>query len=298
MNVIKIAWWNTHLSPPIANPPQLPDADRAIALDTIISLATDFDIVVLGEVSSNDLLWLEPYIGADGWRMIDATKGHTRNRFNIGVICKIETCSILSTELLTAGIGGGNFKIAVHIKALFAPSLIIDLLAVHWSSRQTRDEDSHDRTHFGAALRNSIDAITREGTGHVIAIGDFNDEPFDLSVTKYLRATRDVRFVAKHATLLYNPFWKNLACRVGYERTGKLSEPIGTYFSKGGDLSSWQVFDHILFSRAFLGDTEWHLEESGTGVIRSEKLVSALESSKSKLDHLPIYCTISKKDDT
>lgn len=295
MTSLKIAWWNTRLSPPVPNPSQLNQTDKDLALKTILSLVDEFDVVVLGEVSSDDLRWLENYLHSDIWHMADLTKGQTKNRFNIGAISRIERCSILSTELLTAKIGGDNFKIAAHIKFLHKDTLIVDLLAVHWSSRLTRGADSHDRTHFGSSLRNSIDAIAREGAGFVIALGDFNDEPFDLSMTKYLRATRDVRFVIKNPSLLYNPFWKRLSCRLGYDPDGGPSEPTGTYFHKGDDLNNWHVFDQILLPRAFLGGTAWHLEENETGVMRPEDLVLALESNISKLDHLPIYCTLSER---
>ncbi|EHJ98805.1 endonuclease/exonuclease/phosphatase family protein [Agrobacterium tumefaciens] len=292
---IGIAWWNTHLSPPVPKAVPLHEDDRSLALETILQLALDNDVVALGEVSTSELTWLRDYLPSEIYSVADLTQGATRNRFNIGLIFKRDNCQLLDFELLTDRVGGQSFKIAAHLNLLFDDSLQMNVLAVHWSSRLTKGEADPDRTHFGNSLRRRIEEIRKDENPHIVVLGDFNDEPFDTPVTKYLRATRDAGFLKEHPDLLYNPFWKSITCRVGYSRTGGMSEPTGTYFLSGDGLHKWRVYDQMLFSSSFLGGSEWHLEEAETGVLRPPKLVSALTGRNSKLDHLPIFCKISRE---
>ncbi len=293
---LRIAWWNTRLSPPIASTKAaLKGEDREIAFETISWLLSIFDIVALGEVSTQDIADLEQFTRSNRLEFLDLTRTSTRHRFNIAVIYDRERCVLARKELLTDSVGLDTHKIGAHTRFLIDDELILDLFTVHWTSRITKQEETPDRTHFGTSLKRKVDAAKEESFGHAIVLGDFNDEPFNTSMTKYLGATRDAHFAKKKPTLLYNPFWKSLSCRIGYGRAGEVPEPTGTYYLGGDSIHRWRVFDQMFFSNAFIGQSDWHLIEEETGVLRTSKLMEALQDRGCKLDHLPIYCTISKE---
>jgi hypothetical protein len=74
-----------------------------------------------------------------------------------------------------------------------------------------------------------------EEAGHpypyIIIPGDFNDEPFDNSLSKKLMASRDRILVGKDNRYFYNPYWRHL----GEEHPLSLNGPadsrsfLGTY---------------------------------------------------------------------
>ncbi len=59
------------------------------------------------------------------------------------------------------------------------------------------------------------------------------------------------------------------------------------YFHKNGKITRWRTFDQIIFSSAFLGHTEWHLNEDLTGILDIEKDLKIF-------DHFPVYGVIEK----
>lgn len=292
-NTLKIAWWNTRLTPPASAAKALTGADRALALEVILTLCAEHQIIALGEVSPGDLEWVHDNLPHDLFAITDLTKSNS-SLFNMGFIHRKQECELISFQFLTDNVTAKKIKIAAHVQFLCGETFLLDLLAVHWPSRLTHAQNSSVRSHFGHSLRKAVNRVRAEGRGHVIALGDFNDEPFDESMTDFLEASRDSDFVRRYPALLYNPFWKRIVCGVGYERSLPLNGPTGTYFFKGHPVHRWRVIDQMLFTSEFLGKSDWHLVEAETGVLRPEKLVAALQTVRSKLDHLPIFCTLSK----
>ncbi|CAM1359249.1 Endonuclease/Exonuclease/phosphatase family protein [Tenacibaculum sediminilitoris] len=107
---------------------------------------------------------------------------------------------------------------------------IVYVLVNHWPSRREGEKQTEDNRIKAAELtRGVIDDIKKEDdTSKFIVMGDFNDNPHDKSVEKYLMSND-----------LYNPM-KELHER-GFGTT--------THYKK------WHLFDQIMFSKVFF-DTE------------------------------------------
>lgn len=103
-------------------------------------------------------------------------------------------------------------------------------LAAHWPSRRGGAEASaHRRRAAGAEMRRIVDSVRQaDPTVCIVAMGDFNDDPVDASLTECLRARATLP--APGSGDLYNPF-----CAL--YRAGR-----GTLVYRG----EWNLFDQIV----------------------------------------------------
>jgi hypothetical protein len=83
----------------------------------------------------------------------------------------------------------------------------------------------------------------------IVAMGDFNDEPFDESVQTYARATRERGDVqrAQTAVRFYNLAWRYME-QAGQDQRGSPKRLHGTLYFQGNG----HVFDQMLVSRGLL----------------------------------------------
>lgn len=292
---VRIAWWNTHLQPPHGKP--LAGTDRTLAFQCLHSLVATHDFVCLGEVDSKVINQIRNELSDDDRvTVVDfSSNKETRNVFNIAVIFDKYKFEINQSRHIIRYINDANYKIALHCNITHRTGDVFDFFIVHWTSRNRLPDDASVRTHFGDRLRASIDEVAKVGSGNIIALGDFNDEPFNASIMNYLRGCRDASHAAGSDGILYNPFWKSISCSIGYDRFKANYEPTGSYLYKRDKLHKWRVFDQMLFSKQFIGQGPWDLIEEETFVLRYPELMSRMAHSDSKLDHLPITAALVRK---
>lgn len=105
----------------------------------------------------------------------------------------------------------------------------------------------------------------------VIAMGDFNDDPFDRSMTINARGTREREDVVNaRSARLYNLSWRYLSQTI-QDRTGKNRTVFGTlYFGGNGN-----IFDQILVSKGVLKTTApLRCDEDSAGIDAIPDMVS------------------------
>ena len=155
------------------------------------------------------------------------------------------------------------------------------VLANHWPSRRISNSEplriglsDHCRQIVNVKLKISYTNLSKaDGSANLpeysilykqwnrplLVVGDFNDEPFNVSASEYLEVTRSKDQVTKKPRLprksnltsissymslkpdLYNPSWSLLVNQTG---------PAGTTFWSG----NWYLLDHIMVSRGLLGN--------------------------------------------
>ena len=129
-----------------------------------------------------------------------------------------------------------------------------DLVALcnHWPSRSGGAHESRGyRMTAGETLSYWHQRIWEERGNHIpiIAMGDFNDDPFDESLQAHARAIRERGDVerAQTAVRFYNLAWRYLE-QQGQDRNGNPKLLHGTlYFNGNGN-----VFDQLLVSKGLL----------------------------------------------
>ncbi len=109
-------------------------------------------------------------------------------------------------------------------------------MVIHWPSRRGGSEASaFKRIAVGEQMRRMADSVLRQNPAtKIVAMGDFNDDPIDRSLTEALGARGDVRQLC--AGDLYNPFVDLF--KAGY----------GTLAYNG----AWNLFDNIVVTENLL----------------------------------------------
>ncbi len=141
----------------------------------------------------------------------------------------------------------------------------------------------------GSIKSPSYSTLLRQWNHPVIIMGDFNDEPFNVSTSKYLEATRSKRKVQSKPRLpkksnlksissymsltprIFNPAWPLLSNNNG---------PAGTTYW-GGD---WYLLDHIMISRGLLdNNSKIQYDENSLKIFSQKKIPNISGDSDIKM---------------
>lgn len=295
---IGIAWWNTGLSPTKAMGRATSEELGAAAAVLVALAQMGAHFIVLGEVASEDVTNLHNHcVGIlPGYQFVDSTSKAGRSRFDTCIVFRPDLVSVTNQTDIVERVEDSYIRIGQHFELIAkAQGEPVHLIASHWASRLYEASDSPGRYRLAEKLRDKVNALLRaEQDAYVVLLGDYNDEPFDTCITETLRATRDRDLVIAKRELLYNPFWRHLSSYEHADANYQASDK-GTYFHKGGSVTRWRTFDHMMFSRAFLGSEGWHLDEHATRVVNLPSYTAIVEARQNVFDHLPIYCRVNRR---
>lgn len=289
--MIKLFWWNTSLSH--KNKQNLSDKDKLIVFQTIKNLIETYliDVFILAEIRNDDIKDIYDNCDLKGYSINYDFSKVGKTQFDICAILK-DTIKLRDKKIIHASKLNKTYKVGIRFDLFLSDNTLIHLFASHWPSQL--QPDSIEKRKFNAySLRNHIDLIFndyRKKTDcepYIILMGDFNDEPYEESISYLLQSSRDDRLVEEKKDLFFNPFWKNLSRQNN-------DEHIGTCYYNSGDLTKWKTFDQIMYSHAFLKSRNWKYLNIDDRIFINKELMDLILNTKSKLDHLPIYGIILK----
>lgn len=162
---------------------------------------------------------------------------------DVALLYKKSDFSVLSTEAIEVSLPASVSQFATTRDILLVKGTykneVLYVFVNHWPSRSGGVAATTQKREFAATiLRESIENIlTEEANANIIALGDFNDEPFNKSINEVLLVKNQ-----KPATLdnaLYN-------CAIPLVEAGK-----GSYFFD----SDWQLLDQAIVSGSLLDDS-------------------------------------------
>jgi predicted extracellular nuclease len=135
------------------------------------------------------------------------------------------------------------------------------LIGNHWPSRTTGQYESEPyRMTAGETLSYWVERIQQElsGDAPIIVLGDFNDEPFNRSITEYALSVNDSRRVINGK----NPYLLNLMWPI-------LASGKGSHIYDG----QWNMLDQIMVSRGIVsGKSGW--KQHGDAQIEATAIMS------------------------
>ncbi|NXZ86278.1 endonuclease/exonuclease/phosphatase family protein [Serratia fonticola] len=294
---ITLCWWNTSLSPH-SQENKATDEHKAYVLLTLSRLLYEksVDVMCLCEVSPEDILFISEVITGADYKIYNGAVRDGRKKFDLCVIYRSSILEFTEASIVRKPYFNGYMHAAqkVHFSILETNEPLV-LFLVHWSSRLHDYEDSPKKSELGMLLRQAIDDCSDVlKIKKIIVIGDFNEEPFNKSITDHLHASRDIVLVKKQPKLLYNPFWRHLVYSQLHPNTESSKSHGGTYYYKNDQVSKWKTFDQMMFSSDFINGSSWFLNEKETIVYSDEGFINYVNSSKSKFDHLPIISVIER----
>jgi len=295
---VSFVWWNTSLSHRGKSLVSGPHKEYVVQkINFLIREGVQF--IALGEVSNHDIEMIKEECDLHTYKVINGCRPAGKSAF--------DSCLIYDSRIFAA-VGQGEpivsergervLKVAQKFIFRFSEEAIpIHVFVSHWPSRLSYGSNDPARARLGLRLRNSVDDVfSRFGNDAlVVLLGDYNDEPFDVSIAENLWSTRDRELVRKKKRLLYNPFWRSLGHITAVnvlDRSGLLDG--GTYFYSNDESSRWRTFDQILFSSTFLEGTGWYLNESLTRPLDIDAYSERVIDRDEKFDHLPVIAVIER----
>lgn len=163
----------------------------------------------------------------------------------------------------------------------------------HWPSRSAGQlETEPDRLAAAARLRSIVDSIVHDRKkAKIVIMGDFNDEPWDMSLSQRLQAKTDARYA--QSDYLYN-----------LSRAPEGSKLKGTVKFRG----EWTLFDQVIVSGSLLNSSGGLHVQPGDYHICSESFLLVPDEQYNGFkpfrtyngykyqggfsDHLPVYLDI------
>jgi hypothetical protein len=288
-----MAWWNTGLAPSAKTRASDEQKAEAWVLIELMIREALIDFIVLCEVSEVEVAFFKEQNRLLGYEIISGVQSIGRSSFDTCLLYNPEKIMISEVSKLVLGKNGHDFRIAQRVDLQVKSSnALFHVFISHWPSRLFCHENSPERNNLGMQLRVHIDNLIKECVGfppHVILMGDYNDEPFDTTLSGHLMATRDRQLVVKRESLLFNPFWNTLGGAFAKDKT-----PCGSYFHKQGAETKWRTFDQIIFSHAFVVGKEWRVKELHDCIFSVPAYYDLVVDARSIFDHFPVIAITEK----
>lgn len=290
---LRFGWWNTRLALRGARrrdhgktPVRFEDVLRTV--DTLL-VEDKLDFLALGEILPESIRRLDVAL-RDGWRVRLAD-----NALAVGLIFREDRLVVTEPRVITSFHAGREREriLSMWIREPAGGPEIFVCLA-HWPSRQSDPQAKSERETLGRALSEQIGVVHFHNPNPlVLVMGDFNDEPYDNSMTRCLESSRDRTLVRSRRKLLYNPFWRWLGEQQHAHEESDGRRGAGSYFYGGDGFTRWFTFDQALVSAAFLDGPFWRLDETNTRVLASVPL-SERGRPLAGFDHMPIMVAITR----
>lgn len=301
---ISFIWWNTSLSPAVNKTIVKETHDKKfqiiLKIINILLKKLSIDFMALGEMSSLDVDLLtnsgldKIYKVENGCDTVGKLKFDLCYIYNSNKVNLRKNNNYSSHENLVPIKAGHSYKLAQKLELeILGTNEIIHIFVSHWPSRKYLPENNSDRYFLGDQLRYYADIIRKNSSKvpYILLLGDYNDEPFDKSISEQIIATRDKSLVLKKKDIFYNPFW----CKMGnYNQKDRF---YGTYYYKSGKYTKWFTFDQIIFSHAFIQDNlNWKIFDKNVSIVVIENYLDMIlnDSCNLSFDHLPVLGVIER----
>lgn len=187
---------------------------------------------------------------------------------------------------------GTKTRNILHVKGFFADSVILNVFVNHWPSRYGGVNASEQKRIYAAeTLSNYLKSFFCKGNvsdENILIMGDFNDEPQDISLEILSNNKKNETF---ECPLLYNLFFKSMP-----EHPGTIKYQ-----------TSWFVFDQIIVSRSLVNGSKGLKVDGGMEIFAPDFLLVDDERNMGKKtyrtytgprylggisDHLPVMVNL------
>jgi exonuclease III len=251
------------------------------------------DLVGLAEVENLKVL-----------EMLTASSSLSKNKYGIvhyespdergidvALLYNPETFKIISSEPLNVELPDNDrTRDILYVKGKLTTGEVIHVFINHWPSRREGTEISESKRMIAAnVIRAKINEIQKlEKSPAILVMGDFNDEPTNISITTGLNAqVVDKNIAGNNLYSLLFPF---------------LAKGEGSLFYK-----DWDLFDQIIISGNILSSKKGlHTFVKDAGIFKPDYLLFINKAGESRpnrtmgekyfggySDHLPVYVQFS-----
>jgi len=280
----KVAWTEERMNKKIRNIGNVLFSIDSINLPAVIGLAEVENKPVMEALITRTRL-------REGNYKAILEEGTDPRGIDVGLLFRSEVLQYISHKAIPST-KSFRSRFILYVKLRDVKKDTFHIFVNHWKSRQGgASETEPKRIESAEILRQFVDSLlVRHPGSNIIIIGDFNDEPGNISIAVTLGAKKPGRRPAKGCLydLLWNPF-------VNGE---------GTLFYK-----DWDVFDQcivsgnlllkkrgkgpvILSPYALIYKKDWMLTRNKRGEMVPDRTSSTKEYFGGYSDHLPVYTII------
>ncbi|MGV6861111.1 MAG: endonuclease/exonuclease/phosphatase family protein [Putridiphycobacter sp.] len=208
-------------------------------INKLASVIADINPAVMGlaEVENYDVVYdliNTPQLKSKGYKIVHEENNDTRG-IDVAAIYNPSVFTLVEYDFhRVSGNGNNNTRDFLELKGQFFGQEPIHFFINHWPSRRKgTDETEYKRIALAKSMRKRLVELMDEDINErIIIMGDFNDEPSDESIHKYL---------------MKDDFY-NLHRKFEDKNQGTVNHQ--------GD---WLVFDQIIVSKSLLHDETYHL---------------------------------------
>ena len=280
----KIAWTTERYNHKLNNIARALIAMDSINLPAIIGLAEVENIAVL-----NDLITKTGLQKGNYQAILE--EGNDQRAIDVGLIFRKNVVKYISHRAFPSAT---SFKTrsVLYVKFADAKKDTFHLFVNHWKSRSGGSTETEpQRIENAKTLKHLTDSILgRNPKANIVIMGDFNDEPNNVSLSEVLGAKKPGKKIA--STGLYN---------LMYER---FLQGEGTLYYK-----DWDLFDQFVVSGnmlmkkpgkgavilppyANIFKPDWLLYKTKSGEMVPNRTAGSKEYFAGYSDHLPVYITL------
>lgn len=283
-----------------------------LALKELASILGPTDILCLGEITRKAATDLKDRLFATH-RLISLDVKLDEPTLQVAVLYPADSGAVSFKEQLPITVPAtprGTRPMAVL--DISSQNHVIRLISCHWQSRMDEISSAQTRNRVADHLgMYSFDFIEQNRESHhVILVGDFNEEPFEPSLTTLFahrhrgralgrRHWADEDYKRMH---LYNTSWRLMGEKHPYPRvsTSSFLDSAGTYYWEAHKV--WRNFDQIIISGGLLAAEAPNIDESTIHIISSPAFLSdgfptRFRNQKGTYvgvsDHLPVTARLS-----
>ncbi|HNW90815.1 MAG TPA: endonuclease [Bacteroidales bacterium] len=257
------------------------------------------DIVGLCEIENQNILEDlagNPYLKKAGFQTIHFESSDDRG-IDVALLYDPVKIKILYSRPVPVDDSGKKLREILYVKAIALNSDTINVFVNHWKSRSGgTSETQPKRVLYALALKKVTDSLLAKNQhANIIIMGDFNDEPGDVSVSASLGALPPVEKPLSAA--LYNLFYDFYKARQGsYYYTGeKKWNMMDQIILSGNFFSSQKSKLHYVQGSAEIFRRNWMLYKSPSGELLPSKTYSGTKYHGGFSDHLPVTIQLEKQ---
>lgn len=192
---------------------------------------------------------------------------------------------------------GTKLREILYVKAIVLGVDTLNIFVNHWKSRSGGVEETQPkRILYASVLKKLTDSLfTKNQQANILIMGDFNDEPGDISVLKTLGALPSSENMQPKQ--LYNLFYDFYKLQKGSfyysgEKKWNMMDQIivsGNLFSPKKNQLHYVVGSAEIFSR------DWMLYKNSSGEMLPSKTFSGINYHGGFSDHLPVRILLEKQ---
>lgn len=233
------------------------------------------DVLAVQEVENFNVLKLLCYTMKDREYIPAHRESKDPRGIDVGLIYDRKIFEIEDLKAIAVEIPSGSAtRDILHVILKHKPTgEFFHFFVNHWPSRRGGKEKSEgNRTAAARILQSAISKLLEETpNANIIILGDFNDGPFDHSISRILRA------------------W-DFNCEINTERDELLNLSYKKAAAKDGSYlfaRNWDMIDQIIASPSFLDGKKWEYECDSYEIVKPEFMI--IPSGDRQGGALPTY---------